>query len=181
MVIHLHGCGGLGNSGKTNATMLAEAGFIVFGPDSFARPERVQTCDGKRKVGIGPKGSYGRIIGMRLKELERALAEIAEYPWVDRDRLFLFGHSQGSNAAAAYNGGEFKGRVMTETRCSRGYHALAAEPALAVFSAGVPWLRGRAVKCLDYAGTTAIQNLKLPGDEHVVTRVPEAKPGRCLS
>jgi len=175
VVVYLHGCGGFGNSGKINAGMLAEAGFVVVAPDSFARPGRIKTCDGKKHVGIGPKGGYAATIQLRIDELTRALEGLGEFPWVDRENLFLFGHSQGSNAAAYYDGNAFKARVMTGTRCSRGYRAPAEEPALAVFSTGDPWFRGRPVKCLDYVGRTKIEILQLDGDAHVVAKVPAAR------
>lgn len=175
VVIYLHGCGGFGNSGSTNAGMLAEAGFVVFGPDSFARPDRVRTCDGKRKVGIGPKGIYRQVIGMRITELNRALKGLNDFPWVNRRTLYLFGHSQGGNAVAAYTGDAFRARVMTGTRCSAGYHAPVSEPALVVSSANDPWFRGRPVKCLDYVGRTGLNVTILEGDAHVVARVPEGK------
>ena len=174
-VVYLHGCGGFGNSGKTNAGMLAEAGFVVIAPDSFARPGRIKTCDGKRHIGIGPKGSYAKTIALRIDELERALERLREFSWVDRNNLFLFGHSQGSNAAAYFDGDVFKARVMTGTRCSRGYRAPVDEPALAVSSEGDPWFRGRPIKCLDYVGKTKIEVILLEGDAHVVARVREAR------
>lgn len=175
VVVYLHGCGGFGNSGKVNAGMLAEAGFVVVAPDSFARPGRIKTCDGKRHAGIGPKGSYSKTIALRLDELDRALEGLKGLSWVDDGNLFLFGHSQGSNAAAYYDGNAFKARVMTGTRCSLGYRAPADEPALAVFSSGDPWFRGRPVKCLEYVGRTKIEILQLDGSEHVVAKVPAAR------
>tara|TARA_B100000965_G_scaffold348613_1_gene321325 strand:+ start:5371 stop:6117 length:747 start_codon:yes stop_codon:yes gene_type:complete len=175
VVVYLHGCGGFGNSGKTNANMLAEAGFVVVAPDSFARPGRVKTCNGKTHSAAGPKGIYAEVIGWRLEELQRALQGLKDFPWVDGNNLFLFGHSQGSNAVAFYDGAAFKARVMTGTRCSRGYRAPTDEPALAVSSVDDPWFRGRPVKCLDYTGRTALKVLMLDGKEHVTARVPEGR------
>ncbi len=175
VVVYLHGCGGFGNSGKTNAGMLAAAGFVVVAPDSFARPARVKTCNAKTHSAAGPKGIYAEIIAWRLEELERALHGLKAYAWVDRSNLFLFGHSQGSNAVAYYDGAAFKARVMTGTRCSRGYRAPADEPGLAVSSVDDPWFRGRPVKCLDYTGRTALKVLMLDGKEHVTARVPEGR------
>ena len=176
VVVYLHGCGGFGNSGKVNAGMLAEAGFVVVAPDSFARPHRVRTCDGRKHVGIGPKGIYAHVIAWRLEELERAINGLKEeFTWVDWNHVFLFGHSQGSQAAASYPGDVFKGRVMSGTRCARGYHGPKDEPALAVFSTHDPWRHGRPVKCLDYVGKTGMQVLELPGNAHVVAKVPAGR------
>lgn len=175
VVVYLHGCGGFGNSGSFNAGMLAEAGFVVVGPDSFARPKRVKTCDSKTHSRAGPEGIYRNVIAWRLEELERALKGLRELPWVDWNNIFLFGHSQGSNAVAAYEGNVFKGRVMSGTRCSTGYHGPAAEPALAVYSENDPWRKGRPIKCVEYVGKTGMQVLGLAGKLHVVARDPEAR------
>lgn len=175
VVVYLHGCGGFGNSGSVNAGMLADAGFVVVAPDSFARPNRVRTCDPKTHSRAGPKGIYRNVIAWRLEELERALAGLKDYPWVDWNNIFLFGHSQGSNAAAAYPGNVFKGRIMSGTRCSTGYQGPASEPALAVYSENDPWRKGRPIKCLDYVGTTGMQVLGLAGKLHVVAKDPAAR------
>ena len=175
VVVYLHGCGGFGNSGSTNAGMLAEAGFVVVAPDSFARPSRVRTCDPKTHSRAGPKGIYRNVIAWRLEELEHALLGLKAFSWVDWNNLFLFGHSQGSNAVASYPGNVFKGRIMSGTRCSTGYHGPPEEPALAVYSENDPWRKGRPIKCLDYVGRTGMQVLGLAGKLHVVARDPEAK------
>ncbi|UTW50332.1 hypothetical protein KFF05_10135 [bacterium SCSIO 12827] len=175
VVVYLHGCGGFGNSGSTNAVMLAEAGFVVVAPDSFARPKRVRTCDSKTHSRAGPKGIYKNVIAWRLEELDRALVGLKGFSWVDWNNIFLFGHSQGSNAVASYPGSAFKGRIMSGTRCSTGYHGPAEEPALAVYSENDPWRKGRPIKCLDYVGTTGMQVLGLAGDLHVVAKDPAAK------
>jgi len=175
VVVYLHGCGGFGNSGSFNAGMLAGAGYVVVAPDSFARPKRVRTCDSATHSRIGPDGIYTDVIKWRLEELDRALAGLKDYAWVDWGNLFLFGHSQGSNAVAAYPGNAFRGRIMSGTRCSTGYHGPKDEPALAVYSEHDPWRKGRPIKCLDYVGKTGMQVLSLTGTLHVVAKDPEAK------
>ncbi len=175
VVVYMHGCGGFGNSGKFNAGMLAEAGYVVVAPDSFARPGRVKTCDAKTHSRAGPEGIYQNVVSWRLEELDRALAGMKGFPWVDWNKLFLFGHSQGSNVVAAYSGDVFKGRVMSGTRCSTGFNAPKDEPALAVYSENDPWRHGRRIKCLDYVGTTGMQVLGLKGTYHVVAKDDEAK------
>lgn len=175
VVVYLHGCGGFGNSGSVNAAMLAEAGFVVVAPDSFARPKRIRTCDSKTHSRAGPRGIYENVIAWRHEELERALVGLKSFSWVDWNNIFLFGHSQGSNAVASYPGNAFKGRIMSGTRCAIGYKGPAEEPALAVYSENDPWRKGRPIKCLDYVGTTGMQVLGLTGDLHVVAKDPVAK------
>lgn len=175
VVVYLHGCGGFGNSGSVNATMLAEAGYVVVAPDSFARPNRVKNCDPITHSRAGPAGIYAEVVKWRLEELDRALQGLRGFAWVDWGNLFLFGHSQGSNAAAAYPGNVFRGRIMSGTRCSTGYQGPAAEPALAVYSEHDPWRHGRPIKCWDYVGKTGMQVMRLEGSLHLVAKDPEAK------
>ena len=52
MVVYLHGCGGFGNSGSTNAGMLAEAGFVVVSATDKEALAAFQLCT--RKEGIIP-------------------------------------------------------------------------------------------------------------------------------
>lgn len=175
-VLYLHGCSGFGNSGSVNAMMLATAGYMVVAPDSFARPGRIRTCDSKRHVSVVPRAVNSRVRDMRVAEIRYALVRMKELPWVDRDNLFLFGHSQGAAAAAEYRGAEFRARIVSGTRCIRGIGAPASEPMLAVFSARDPWFRDpKARNCRDRAKSPKVEVLELPGRDHLVANVPEAR------
>ncbi len=175
-VLYLHGCSGFGNSGSVNAMMLATAGYMVVAPDSFARPGRIRTCDGKRHVSIVPRAVNRRVRDMRVAEIRYALVRMKELPWVDQDNLFLFGHSQGATAASEYKGREFKARIVSGTRCTRGIGAPASEPMLAVFSTRDPWFKNpRTRNCRDRAKSPKVEVLELPGRDHLVARVPKAR------
>lgn len=176
MVLYLHGCGGFGHSGSVNSMMLAGAGYMVIAPDSFARPDRIRTCDSKRHIPIVPRAVNSRVRDMRIAELRYALSRLGEFPWVDRDNLFLFGHSQGAVAAAEYRGREFRARIVSGTRCIRGIGARRSEPMLAVFSTHDPWFRDPKVRnCRDRARSPNVEVLELPGRDHLVAKVPEAR------
>jgi dienelactone hydrolase len=176
VVLYLHGCGGFGSSGKVNVGLLAEAGYAVVAPDSFARPGRPITCDSKRSAAIAPREVLEQVHRMRLAEVRHALARLKEFPWVDGDNLFLFGHSQGGTAAAAYIGNGFKARVVTGTRCTRGIGTRPDEPILAAFSTGDPWFKNPDVRnCWQRRKGRDIEAHEFPGKTHLMANIPEAR------
>jgi dienelactone hydrolase len=175
-VLYLHGCSGFGTSGKVNVALLVEAGYAVIAPDSFARPGRPATCDPKRNAVIVAREVAAEVHRMRLAEVRYALERIGEFPWVDRDNLFLFGHSQGGTAAAAYTGKGFRARVVTGTRCTRGIGARADEPVLALFSTADPWFKDPKVRtCWERRRGRDIEAHEFPGKTHLMATIPEAR------
>jgi dienelactone hydrolase len=174
-VLFVHGCGGFGNSGRVIARLLATAGYAVFAPDSFARPGRPETCDSRSRRSIVPGAVLDRVYAMRAAEIGYGRARLAEIPWVDRDNLFLVGHSQGGTAAAAHPGGGFKARVIGGSACKRGYGAAPGAPALAVTSRHDPWLKRDGSRCDRYAVGSALEVVELSGDAHVAAEVPEGR------
>lgn len=157
-VLYLHGCGGFGNSGKVNVALLVEAGYAVIAPDSFARPGRPVTCDPKRNAVIVTREVTAQVHRMRLAEVRYALERIGEFPWVDRDNLFLFGHSQGATAAA-YVGRGFRGRIVTGTRCSRG---IGARPPDRCWPCSRPTIPGSRTRTCATAGSGAKAAISRP-------------------
>lgn len=138
-IIHLHGCTGFGGDERTLAQEFAGAGFAVFAPDSMAREFRPLQCNPDDQT-----GGYNRFIyHFRLAEVAYALQMIQDLDWVDRDRLYLVGGSEGGVAAALYRGGEFRARIIFQWTCHGAplVHGLSdtAEPVLSVVNAGDPW------------------------------------------
>ena len=138
VVVYLHGCTGVGNAEFLK--QLADAGFAVVAPDSFARRYRPLQCDPATLTG----GRNLFVFDFRMEEVSYAVQQLWSLPWVDRNRLFLVGSSEGAVAAALYRGDEFRARVITQWTCSGAPHVagLAApmdEPVLAVVAADDPW------------------------------------------
>ncbi len=175
-VLYVHGCSGFGNSGRAYAAALLDAGYAVVAPDSFARPGRPRTCDPRRHVTVVPRRVIGAARAMRIAEIRHALEHIGELAWVDRDNLFLLGHSQGGTAAAQYKGAGFRARVVSGSRCTRGIGAAAAEPVLAVYSLKDPWFKNPAIRnCRQRAEGKTVEAMELPGAVHVVVKVAAAR------
>ncbi|MGH9892014.1 MAG: dienelactone hydrolase family protein [bacterium] len=142
-VIFLHGCTGFteGYSQASYPRGLAEAGFVVFVPDSFARPDRVRVC-GNIRIDT---------VELRREEVAITLEQIRKLPWVDQRNLFLAGHSEGGIATAMYGGGEFNAYYIAGWTCrSRNpdfdrLHIPARKPVLSIVGDTDPYYiaRGR--------------------------------------
>lgn len=142
-VIFMHGCAGLGRGNLRYIRLLAQAGYAVIAPDSFARRYRPETCDPSRHRGI--KGApHRRVNLMRQEEIHHAVYRVRRIHWVDKKNLFLMGQSQGGAAAAAYEGNEFSAHVIAGSTCWRGVWMPPGIPALALYSKDDPWRRNRA-------------------------------------
>lgn len=138
LVLYMHGCTGLEDLDPLTA--FARAGFAVVAPDSFARRFRPLQCRPSQRTG----GENIFVFDFRLTEISYALHRIGQLDWVDRDRMFLVGTSEGGLAAALYRGDDFRARVITQWTCHgaplvRGLGAPPEEPVLAIVRANDPW------------------------------------------
>jgi dienelactone hydrolase len=138
VVVYAHGCTGMGGLPMLQA--LAEAGFIVVAPDSFARHFRPLQCDADNQAG----GRNLFVYDFRLEEIAFALDQLWLQPWADWSRLMLLGASEGGVAAALYRGDEFAARVILQWTCGGAPHVAGLapgkqEPVLAVLAADDPW------------------------------------------
>ncbi len=138
VVVYVHGCTGLANFPFLDR--LAESGFAVVAPDSFARRYRPLQCDPVTRTG----GRHLFVYDFRMEEVAFALEQLWTERWADWNRMFLVGTSEGGVTAALYRGDEFKARVIAQWTCSGAPHvagiaAPADEPILAVRGAQDPW------------------------------------------
>ena len=155
-LIYMHGCTGLGDFDLLRA--IAQRGFAVVAPDSFARRYRPMQCDPQAHTG----GRNVFVFDFRMTEVSYALHRLRQLPWVDRDRLFLAGTSEGGVAAALYRGDDFRARVIAQWTCHgaplvRGIAAPSDEPVLAIVRADDPWYDpkrtpGQRGHCGEYMG-----------------------------
>lgn len=137
-LIYMHGCTGLGDFELLRK--IAQRGFAVVAPDSFARRYRPMQCDPKAHTG----GRNVFVFDFRMAEVSYTLHRLRQLPWVDQNRLFLAGTSEGGVAAALYRGDDFRARVIAQWTCHgaplvRGLAAPPNEPVLAVVRADDPW------------------------------------------
>lgn len=172
-ILYLHGCAGMGDLAPLR--QLAGRGFAIIAPDSFARRFRPLQCRPGREQG----GENIFVYDFRLAEVSYALHRLGALPWIDPNRLFLMGTSEGGLAAALYRGDEFAARVIAQWTCQgapyvRGLAAPREEPVLAIVRADDPWYdpartEGQRGDCGAFmADRPNSQSLLLPGSRHNV-------------
>jgi dienelactone hydrolase len=118
VIIHLHGCGrsdGLSDI-QSEARAMAELGFIVVAPDSFARPGRPESCD-PRKAERFPDAPHALINRYRQEELRYALAQVLAAPWADPNRIFVSGFDEGADAVLGFRDPAVLGRIAIGAPC----------------------------------------------------------------
>ncbi len=172
-VLYLHGCNGYGTLKVLEE--LGARGFAVIAPDSFARRYRPLQCSAWFQSG----GQNVFVYDFRLTEVAYTLHRLKQVPWVDPNRLFLYGSSEGAVAAALYRGYQFKARVLTHWTCHgssfvRGLSPYTMEPVLALVGADDPWYAaaktaGQQGHCgVFFAGRPRSRSLVLDGVGHAI-------------
>lgn len=155
LILFMHYCEGLGHHWE-DMRRLSKLGFIVVGPDSFARTHRPLGCyeDKARFIRY-----FDAAVAMRKAELDYAVQKLAAFDWIDRSNLFLFGSGLGGLAVAHYEGDEFAGHLIEGWGC-RGpnpvFDGIWAPPGVRVFttvSRNAPFLTnnpGFSVDCTSF-------------------------------
>lgn len=134
-VVYMHGCGGLGGYINGVGQLLADWGYAVFAPNSFAAGDRTRQPDcAKTRMRLWHPERINR---RRLAELNHAAQQVGTLPWIDRRNVYLMGASEGGAAVARYSGDTFRGHIIIASSCrsSAGGHYLGAPkstPVLAV-------------------------------------------------
>ena len=156
VLVFLHGCDGLWP--KRHASlwrMLAQSGFLVVMPNSFARSHRPSQC--------GRQTAW--VYAARLAEIDYAREQLATVMAGSALQVSAFGHSEGAVALVRHTGRGFVSAVVTGTGCTR-FELLVST--LAVMSEDDRALHGGTC-------TQAAHRLLLSGDQHDVLAVDEAQ------
>jgi len=146
-VIYLHGCAGVWEGTYTRLNFLAKSGFAVIAPVSFARAKYPQSCDPASAKG----GMYRGTLNMRQYDAGNAIAKAKQLDWVDKNNIFLMGHSQGGVTTATFRSKDedmsVNARVVEGWTCHAGWeeykgiNALANEPVLTLVGNKDPWFQ----------------------------------------
>ncbi len=172
VVIYLHGCTGITLHDDSWARFISNQGFIVFLPDSFAY-NRQQNCNTKSYAGGGYQGN---VYELRIREAEYVLNKVLQFPWVNKESIFLMGHSEGGQAASRSNIKGIKGYIVSGWTCTNWYntnnHGLKTPkeaPVLAIAYNNDPWRTaypGTVGRCADNADGRFITQIDLIGAFH---------------
>ena len=146
-VIYLHGCSGLWAGSVRRMNMLADAGYAVIAPDSFARKKYPQSCDPKTKIG----GLYRHTLIMRQQDALNAITRAKELAWVDAQNVSILGFSEGGITIATMSSNKSEqhvnARIIEGWTCHagwpeyRGLHAPVSEPVMSLVARYDPWFQ----------------------------------------
>ncbi len=146
-VIYLHGCSGVWPGTYRRIDFLAENGFAVIAPLSFARKKYPQSCDTKNHRG----GMYRPTLKMRQFDAGFAIENAKNLSWVDAKNVFLMGLSQGGITTATFRSDDptsaVNARVVEGWTCHagweeyRGVNAPEGEPVLTLVGERDPWFQ----------------------------------------
>ena len=74
----------------------------------MARKKYAQSCD----TTISKGGLYRSVLKIRLIDAEHAVTQAKKLDWVDKNNVFLVGHSEGGITTARYNPGLYLAVVI---------------------------------------------------------------------
>ncbi|MEC7886090.1 MAG: dienelactone hydrolase family protein [Pseudomonadota bacterium] len=150
-IIWLHGCSGTWDGTHRRINFLSKNGYSVIAPQSFARNKYAKSCD----PAIFRASMYREVIYMRHEDARHVIKQAKKLQWVDKNNLYLMGHSEGGIVTATYKAKKkdesVKARVIEGWTCrSQGefgwpeYHGLNSEaktPVLSLVGYLDPWFQ----------------------------------------
>jgi len=162
-VLYMHGCSGImPEYDDIWAKSIADAGFAVVMPDSFARPNRPEKC------------KSGQLPWFRHQEIDYAVDQIKQSPWYN-GIIILMGHSEGGVSSALYDRSVFDRVVISAWTCTHrrnpdwdGIRLPKDTPVLAVAYRDDSLRKGspREGRCADKAQGHALTQIDLEGSRH---------------
>lgn len=175
-VIFFHDCGKNRKlAGWHYARFMARAGFVVILPDSFARPDRPETCSHWQFLPLAD-APLEKVHALRKAEIAHALATARQLSWVDTRNLFVMGQGEGADALAAYDGKGYKARVISGALCRWGVNGRLDIPIMFVASRDDRLFAGaEADSCASKAGIRPVLNKLIAGYQHDTSSLPEAR------
>jgi len=146
-VTYLHGCAGIWPGTIRRINFLAQNGFAVIAPPSFARDKYPRSCD----VYLHQGGLYRDTLRIRQNDAGNAIENAKKLPWVDANNIFLMGLSEGGITTATffskYKNRSMNARVVEGWTCTskwneyKGVRAPKTEPVLTLLGSKDPWFQ----------------------------------------
>jgi predicted esterase len=109
-VIFLHGSFGGGGEGWKYMKLFTDLGYGFVQLDSTKHPDWIMSDQ------ISSSQWRGHL-ARRRAEVSFTLKRLQEFPWVNKERLVLMGHSQGGHVVSSWSRGGFAGLIITGSNC----------------------------------------------------------------
>lgn len=168
VIILMHGCSGIQQHETQWAQFLKSQGYIVVLPDSFAMPGRIMNCDSSSNT---PNLGLVPVRRIRPSEVEYAVSQLKQESWVDRNNIFLMGHSEGAMAAANSPELGFNAIIISSFICNNGVGASVDTPVMAISYEVDPYFSNKNHTCKDKWGNRPkSKQIVLPGQGHATSQ-----------
>ncbi len=115
-VLYMQGSGSFSKGPTFREWITGDLGWVFFAPNTHTSNKRPKYSSPV------PKKVYEEIHKYRQAEIDQFVQHLDELPFIDKQRLFLMGNSEGALAAARYAGKEFVGRLVLSWSCEPGYY-----------------------------------------------------------
>lgn len=152
VVVYMHGCTGVWSGTHYRVKLMADLGFLVVAPVSFAREKYPQSCDPETHEG----GMYRGTLKMRQNDAAFAIQQVRALTNIDQEIVILMGLSQGGITTATYKARSANTRVTHRIiegwTCHAGWpeykglKAGKAEPTLSLVGDLDPWFQNKWTK-----------------------------------
>lgn len=146
-VVYMHGCSGIWAGTLRRINFLANNGFAVIAPPSFAREKYPRSCD----VYLYQGGLYRDTLKMRQYDAGYTIEQAKRLPWVDENNIFLMGLSEGGITTATFyskqDNHSVNARVIEGWTCTstwgeyKGVRAPKTQPVLSLLGSKDPWFQ----------------------------------------
>jgi dienelactone hydrolase len=179
VLIFLRGCTGLTDDSREWARTIKNFGFIVIQPDSFAIPGRRSNCDptNDRRQIVEGFDSFK----LRNQELRYARDELLKLAWLDKNKIYLMGHSEGGMTVSRTPVEGFRAVISSGFWCPKRLEIKHVDaPFLFLNWEDDPWFRDQVTRnpklCERLAKTRgATEQVLLSGQGHDTSLSNEAK------
>lgn len=180
VLLYLHGCAGLNDDSREWARTIKNLGFIVIQLDSFAIPGRRSNCD--------PKNHQAQVIEgfdsfrLRNNELRQARDELYKIEWLDKQAIYLMGHSEGGMTVSRTSVEGFRAVIASGYWCHERLEIKhGGAPFLFLNWENDPWFRNRAnirnpLICQQHADRRPnTKQITISGEGHATSGSKEAR------
>lgn len=116
LVFYVSGSAGFTKGNAYREWIVQNTNAIFFSPNSFKIKDRPLYNEDSSIE------EYEKVHKIRQEEIKYNIDKLSEYDWIDREKIFLMGNSEGATAAGIYKGNEFFSRLLLAWNCEAGYY-----------------------------------------------------------